>query len=447
LQPGDAGYDAARTIFNGMFDRRPALIARCLTNEDVRHIVRFASRRDLLLSVRGGGHSIAGHASCESGVMIDLSLMRDVSVDLAHRRVRVAGGATWADVDGETQRWALATPGGLVSHTGVAGLTLNGGIGWLRNKYGLSCDNLLRAEVVTADGELIEASPEHCPDLLWALRGGGGNFGVVTSFEFRLHPVGPEVAAAFPIYPLAHARDILAQWRAWLRDVPHEVSSEIVLWTMPDFAALPAAVRGQTVIIPSAVHAGAPGAGARAVAPLSKFGTPLGELSGVMPFVAVQRAFDASFPNTGELCGYWKSLYAHELTDALLDVLTELAAERSSPQTMILVQHLSGAVFEATSSAFAERRSPFLISVMGTWRERHESADHIAWVRDAWLRLAAHATSTVYLNYLGEESPEDDSLVRGAFGANYDRLVAVKTQYDPRNLFRRNQNIKPSPAQ
>ncbi|MGH8175484.1 MAG: FAD-binding oxidoreductase [Steroidobacter sp.] len=447
LQRGDEGYDAARIVFNGMFNRRPALIARCGDSTDVRRIVEFVRRRELLLSVRGGGHSIAGYSSCENGVTIDLSLMRSVSVDPAHRRVRVAGGATWADVDRETQHFGLAAPGGVVSHTGVAGLTLNGGVGWLRNKLGLSCDNLLRVELVTADGEIIEASAERSSDLFWALRGGGGNFGVVTSFEFQLHSLGPEVAAAFPMYPLAQGRDILARWRAWLREAPNEVSSEVVLWTLPTFEMLPAAARGQPVIIPSAVYAGAPEAGNRILDPLGTFDVPLGEISGTMPYVAVQAAFDASFPNTGELCGYWKSLYAPELTEPLLDVLIDLAHHRSSPETMLVVQHMGGAVHEVPSaaSAFAERSAPFLINVMGTWRNRDEGGYHIAWVRDAWRRLAAHASSTVYLNYLGEEPAEGDALVRSALGVNYERLVEVKSAYDPGNVFRLNPNIGPAP--
>ncbi len=443
LRRGDADYDAARLIFNALFDRRPALIARCSSNDDVCHAVRFAGRHDLMLSVRGGGHSIAGHSVCDDGLVVDLSAMHSVSVDAANRRAHVAGGATWAEVDRETQHFGLATPGGVVSHTGVAGLTLNGGIGWLRNRHGLSCDNLLGVEMVTAKGDIVAASSGRNADLFWALRGGGGNFGVVTAFEFALHPVGPQVAAAFPMYPLADAREILARWRAWVHDTPRDLTSEVVLWTVPDSVNFPAGVRNHAVVIPGAIYSGSAEQGAALLEPLQGFGSALGGVSGVLPYCDVQRAFDASFPPRGELCGYWKSLYAYALGDELLDALTDLAMHRSSPRTMIVVQHMGAAVSEVpvSATAFSMRSAPFLINIMGTWHNRSESARHISWVRDAWRRLAAHATTTVYLNYLGEEIADSDALIRIALGANYQRLVAVKTKYDPENRFRCNHNV------
>jgi hypothetical protein len=345
----------------------------------------------------------------------------------------VGGGALWADVDRETQRFGLATPGGVVSHTGVAGLTLGGGIGWLRNAYGLSCDNLRRVEIVTAEGDAVSASVEQNADLFWALRGGGGNFGVVTSFEFALHPVGPAVAALFPIYPLQDARAVLEQWRDWALDSPRQVSSEVVLWTAPESDAFPQAARNQPVVIASAVHAGAPDRGLAVLDPMRRFGKQIGIIGGTLPYCGVQTAFDTSFPNTGELCSYWKSLYVHQLTDALLDLLAQAAHRRTSPASMIVVQHIGGAVHDvpANGSAFAARNAPFLINLMGTWRDPQESARHIAWVKDTWQELAALGTSSVYLNYMGEELSEGDALVRGAHGANYERLARVKASTIP----------------
>jgi FAD/FMN-containing dehydrogenase len=444
LRPGEPGYDAARVIFNGMFNRRPGLIARCHGTADVMDAVAFARRHDLLISVRGGGHNVAGNAVCDGGLMVDLSPMQGVRVDRTARTVRVQGGATWADVDRETQAFGLATPGGVVSHTGVAGLTLNGGIGWLRNKYGLSCDNLVSADVVTAHGDLLTASATENPDLLWALRGGGGNFGIVTSFEFTLHPVGPMVAAAFPMYPMARASEVLRQWRDWVVSTPDALSSEVVLWTTPAVPQLPSAVHDQDVVIPSGVYAGSPDEGVQALQPMREFGRPLGEISGILPFRMVQKAFDGFFPNTGELLSYWKSIYVNTLSDAVIELIVDRSANRSSRSTMVVVQHFGDAVrrVPADATAFATREAPFIVSFMGTWRAHSESATHIAWVRNAWDRLSHHATGAVYLNYLGREEQEAESLVQAAFGPNYARLVAIKAKYDPTNVFRMNHNIR-----
>jgi FAD/FMN-containing dehydrogenase len=444
LGPGELGYDEARVIFNGMFDRRPGLIARCQGTADVMDAVAFARRHDLLISVRGGGHNVAGNAVCEGGLMIDLSRMKGVHVDRTARTVRVQGGATWADVDRETQAFGLATPGGLVSHTGVAGLTLNGGIGWLRNKYGLSCDNLISADVVTAHGDLISASADENADLLWALRGGGGNFGIVTSFEFTAHPVGPIVAASFPMYPMAWAPEVLKQWRDWVVSTPDDISSEVVLWTPPAVPQLPSAVHDQDVVIPSGVYAGSADEGLQALQPMRTFGQPLGEITGALPFRTVQQAFDGFFPNTGELLTYWKAIYLNALSDDVIDLVADLSANRSSRSTMVVVQHFGRAVREVSpdATAFATREAPFIVSFMGTWREPRENATHIAWVRDAWDRLSQHSTGAVYLNYLGHEEEEAENLVQAAFGPNYARLVEIKAKYDPANVFRMNQNIR-----
>jgi FAD/FMN-containing dehydrogenase len=442
LDRRDIGYDSARRLFNRSFDRRPALIARCRSAGDVAHGIRFAREHGLPLSVRGGGHSIAGYSVCDDGLVIDLSPMRSVAVDAIRRRARAAGGALWADVDRETQRYGLATPGGVVSHTGVAGLTLSGGIGWLRNAYGLSCDNLRSAEVVTADGECITASYTENAELFWALRGGGGNFGVVTSFEFALHAVGPAVAALFPIYPLRSARSVLRQWRDWVVATPREISSEVVLWTAPELPAFAPEVRGQPVVIPGAVYAGPADRGLVLLDPMRRFGEPMSVIGGILPYCGVQSAFDASFPS-GELYSYWKSLYVERLTEPMLDALIAAAEQRTSPQTMIVLQHFGGAVREmgANEAAFATRDAPFLVNLMGTWRDPKDSARHTLWVREVWRELAALGTTTVYLNYMGEEASAE-TLVRQALGGNYAHLAQVKRRYDPHNFFRLNPNIR-----
>ena len=448
LLPGEPDYDRARVIFNGMFDRRPALIVRCRGVADVIDAVSFARRHHLLTAVRAGGHSVAGNSTCDDGLVIDLSQMNSVTVDRNRRIARVQSGATWGDVDRETQAFGLATPGGIVSHTGVAGLTLNGGIGWLRNKYGLTCDNLVSAEVVTANGDILTSNAGENADLFWGLRGGGGNFGIVTSFEFALHPVGPLVAAVFSFYPIAAARDVMKRWREWVASAPDDASTEIVTWTAPAAASLPPAVHDQAVVIAAGVYAGEAQEGLRVLQPLRQFGKPLGEITGAIPYRIVQSAFDASLPNTGEVLAYWKSLYLDDLPDRAIEIMADRAENRSSRSTMVFVQHLGGAVrrVRQDETAFPTRDAAFVMNFMGDWRDPRETPHHIAWVREAWNRLAPHSTGAVYLNYVGQEEKDADALVRSAFGSNYDRLAQIKRRYDPTNLFRFNQNIKPALA-
>ena len=342
--------------------------------------------------------------------------------------------------------FGLATPGGIVSHTGVAGLTLNGGIGWLRNKYGLSCDNVLSAEVVVADGSVVVAAADRNEDLFWALRGGGGNFGVVTSFQFALHPVGPEVATVISFY---EGRHILKAWRQFVKDAPDEASTEVITWTAPTAPGVPPSVHGREVVIAAGVFSGDPLEGMRALQPLRQFGAPLGEIAGPIPYSTLQSAFDLSLPNTGEVVAYWKSLYLSDLSDAAIEIMADRAERRSSPSTLVFVQHLGRAVRRgpATATPISTREANFVLNLMGDWRDRSETPKHVAWVRDAWDRLAPHSTGAVYLNYLGCEDGKTDTLIRSAFGSNYDRLARVKRKYDPMNLFRLNQNIQPAPAE
>lgn len=448
LKPGGPDYDKARVVFNGMFGRRPALIARCRGVADVIHAVRFARRHHLLTAVRAGGHSVAGNSTCDDGLVIDVSQMNSVTVDRNRRIAHVQSGAVWGDVDRETQAFGLATPGGIVSHTGVAGLTLNGGIGWLRNKYGLTCDNVVSAELVTADGDVLTANAEENADLFWALRGGGGNFGIVTSFKFALHPVGPLVATVFAFYPIAATPEVLKRWREWVESAPDEASTEIVTWTAPAAASLPPAVHDQAVVIAAGVYAGDAQEGLRVLHPLRQFGEPLGEIAGAIPYRIVQGAFDASLPNTGEVLAYWKSLYLSDLTDGAIEIMADRAQNRSSQSTMVFVQHLGGAVrrVPTNATAFPTRDAAYVMNFMGDWRDRRETPQHVAWVRKAWNRLAPLSTGTVYLNYVGQEDKDAYALVRSAFGSNYDRLARIKTKYDPTNLFRLNQNIRPASA-
>jgi FAD/FMN-containing dehydrogenase len=446
MRPGDEGYDRARTLANGMFDRRPGLIARCRGTADVIDAVNFAREHGLLVAVRGGGHSVAGHSVCDDGMVIDLTEMSGVYLDRRSGTVRAQGGATWGDVDRETQAFGLATPGGIVSHTGIAGLTLNGGLGYLLNKYGLSSDNLVSADVVTAAGELLTASASENADLFWALRGGGGNFGIVVSFEFLVHPVGPIVAAAIPLYPIEEAGSILRRWRDWVASAPDEITSQAALWTMPVHPAVPEPVQGRAVVITNGVYAGAADDGERALRPLREFGTPLFDMSGALPYRMLQAAFDPFFPNTGEVMSYWKSLYVSDLDDAVVDTVAEAARNRRSPLSLIGIRHFAGAACRVRpdATAFATRDAPFVISCDANWHRADESAINIAWARTTWDRLFPHSTGATYLSFLGEEEHDADALVRAAYGPNYERLVAVKTKYDPTNMFRLNMNITPS---
>jgi FAD/FMN-containing dehydrogenase len=445
LRPGDGGYDEARTIYNGMFDRRPALIVRATGTADVIAGVNFARDNGLDLAVRGGGHNVAGNAVCEGGLMLDLSLMNGVFIDLQGKTVRAQGGATWGAVDHETQAHGLVAPGGVVSTTGIAGLTLNGGLGWSRNKYGLSCDNLISAEVVTAKGEVITASESENADLLWALRGGGGNFGVVTSFQFRLHPLGPMVAAAIPMYAVEDASAILRKWRDWVATTPDEVSTAALCWTVPVSPHMPPPVHGKSVLITAGLYSGPTEEGERVLRPLREFGQPLFDMSGVLPFTAMQSAFDPFFPPDGSVISYWKSVYADQLTDALIDVVAGIATDRASPMTLLNIPYFGGAVTRVRSADTAfSTRNKFMVSIDGNWYDKSENDSQIAWVRQAWDKVRPHSTGAVYLNFLGaEDQGTGDAMIRSAFGGNYDRLVQVKRKYDPANLFHINQNIKP----
>lgn len=442
LLPSDTGYDVARAVWNGLTDRRPALIARCSGPADVLVAVRFARERDLLVSVRGGAHNVAGNAVCDGGLMIDLSAMRGVRVDPVARTARAQGGVTWGELDHETQLYALATPGGVVSDTGIAGLTLGGGAGWLRGTFGLSCDNLRSADVVTAEARTVIAGPGGDSDLLWALRGGGGNFGVVTSFEYDLHPVGPMVMFALVNYPSERAGDVLRAFRAFMATAPDEISALGSLWRIPDEEAYPEEVRGKPAVLIAACYAGPVDEGERAVAPLRALGSPILDSSGVMPFVDVQRAFDADYPWGWYY--YWKSHYLDDLTDEVIDLTVERAFTAPSPHTNIDIWPLGQAVqrYGPEDAAFGRRDARYAVTVEANWDDRHATDRNVAWARDCWEALRPLAQGGMYPNFAGI-TQESLRVVRASYPGTFERLVAMKRRYDPDNFFRRNLNIPP----
>jgi FAD/FMN-containing dehydrogenase len=441
LLPRDGGYESARKIWNAMIDKRPAVIARCATTSDVVRGVNFARDNGLLLAVRGGGHNIAGNAMCDDGIVIDLSQMKAASVDPAARRVTIEGGATLGDLDAATQAHGLATPLGINSTTGVAGLTLGGGFGWLSRKYGMTVDNLESAEVVTAAGEVVHASATEHPDLFWALRGGGGNFGVVTRFEFRLHPVGPDVLSGLIVYPISEAKSVLQQYREFMARAPEELSVWTVLRQAPPLPFLPERVHGKEIIALALMYAGDPKQGEPLIEPLRTFGTVLGEHVGVQPYVAWQQAFDPLL--TFGARNYWKSHNFSTLNDGLFDVVIEYIGKLPSPQTEIFFGAIGGATTRPTPdfTAYAHRDAQFVMNVHCRWEDPADDKRCIAWARDYFNASAPFASGGVYVNFL---TADEGERVRFAYGPNYDRLAQVKRTYDPDNLFRMNQNIKPA---
>jgi len=444
IRPGDDQYDEARRLWNGMIDKRPAYIVRCANAADVILGINFARENHLLVAVRGGGHNVAGSAVCDDGLVIDLSAMKGIQVDPQARLAKAQGGAIWRTLDQATQRFGLATPGGVVSDTGIAGLTLGGGIGWLRRKFGLSCDNLVAMEVVTADGHLVKASATENPDLFWGLRGGGGNFGIVTTFEYRLHPVGPEVMFAFVFYHGKKAKETLQFYRDYTEAAPDEVSSFAILGTIPSTEAYPEEVRNQPYVLLAALYAGSVEEGRRVLQPLREFDTPLLDLSDPMPYVQVQALLDEDYP-AGILRYYWKSLYLGSLSDDALDRL--LASARCRPSTLSTVDiwHMGGAVsrINASESACSGRQAPYLLGVEANWEAPGEDAANLDWARTCIAAMQPFSDGSEYLNFPGLLEHGEETL-RRTFGANYERLVELKDKYDPTNLFQLNANIRPT---
>jgi FAD/FMN-containing dehydrogenase len=442
ISTSDFDYDIARAVWNGAIDRRPRLIARCIGTADVVAAVRFARDHDLEIAIRGGGHNVAGTAVCDDGIVIDLSAMRGVRIDPAARTAWVQGGALWGDVDHETQAHGLATTGGIVSHTGVAGLTLGGGVGWLMRKHGLTVDNLLTADLVTANGERLRASEDEHPDLFWAVRGGGGNFGVVTAFEFRLHSVGPTVLAGPILWDANDAREVLRFYRDFVRDAPDELGTVVRFGTAPPLAVIPEHLHWRPVVMVGTCYAGPIADGEQQLRPLRSFRTPLLDLVGPKPYVGFQSALDSTVVHGWNY--YWKSTHLPELRDDLIDVITEHAFSCSSPRSYVAMFHLKGAVSRVAEegTAFGNRQASHSMTIDGVWRPGEDfAARDIAWTRELFAALGRFREG-VYVNFLGGD--EDPDRVREAYGDSvYSRLVDVKTAYDPDNVFRYNQNIRP----
>ena len=441
VRPADADYDTVRQVWNGMVDKRPALIARCAGVADVIAAVRFGREHGLPIAVRGGGHNVAGSGVCDGGLVIDLSPMHGIRVDPERGTVRAEGGVTIGQLDHETQAFGLAVPMGVVTATGIAGLTLGGGLGWLRRRHGLSCDNLISADVVTADGQLLTADEQHNPELLWALRGGGGNFGVVTSFEYRAHPIGPQVYLAFVVHAGPDAAAALRYYRDWAVSAPDEVSSFAILWHAPELEEIPVEYHHTPIAVYLAVHCGEQDRAEQDLKPLREFGCPIADLSGTMRYLDVQAFFDADYP-AHEMRYYWKSHFLSEVPDETIATMVELNERTPSPHSTLDLWQLGGASARPgpQDTAFGDRSAPFLLGIECNWEHEADDAACIAWGREAFDRLQPYSTGAQYVNFPGLYE-DNDAMVRGTFGPNLDRLTTIKKQYDPTNLFRLGHNI------
>ena len=435
LREGEPGYDEARSIFNGMIDRKPTFIARCRGADDVVEAIRFARARGLVVSVRGGDHSTAGSAVCEGGMMIDLSPMKSLNIDAAARTARVEPGVRWKEFDEAAQAHGLATTGGTVSDTGVAGLTLGGGLGWLAGRYGLACDNVIAAEIVTADGKRLRVSADERPDLYWAIRGGGGNFGVVTAFEFRLHPVGPEVYAGIVAHPLDRAAEVMRYYRDYCSTNPDEVNTACAMMTVPDVGK---------VIVLAACHCGSIEDGERALKPLKEFGPPALDQLGPMPYLAMQTSLDPMFPRGRHY--YFKAAFVDGISDQLIELMPRQFASVPSPHTIFLLQQFGNAASRVPveATAFAHRHVRWDCVLLCGWDDPADDDEQISWARGVYEAWRPYCVDAIYSNALSAEDPEQD--IRSAYGSAYSRLAQIKARYDPDNFFRMNANIRPASA-
>jgi FAD/FMN-containing dehydrogenase len=438
---GTDGYDEARTLWNAMADRRPGLIVECANTSDVVRCVRFAREHGLLISVGGAGHNIAGNAACDDGFMISLRKMKSVQVDADGKRASVEPGVTLGELDAATQAYGLATPTGINSTTGIAGLTLGGGFGWLSRKHGLTADNLVSAEMVTAKGDVITVGAGENPDLYWGIRGGGGNFGIVTSFEFRLHPVGPEVLSGMVVYPYSEATAVLRHYRDFVKNAPDEVTVWVVMRKAPPLPFLPEEVHGTEVVILAALYAGDMAEGEKALQPLRDYGSPIADVISPHPFTGFQAAFDPLL-TPGER-NYWKSHDFLSLSDGLLDAALPYVGSLPSDSCEIFFAHMGGATSRvpADATAYRHREAQFIMNVHGRWHDAGDDEKCVAWCRDLFNATTPFATGGVYVNFMTEEEMDR---VESAYGDSYQKLVALKDRYDPENLFRFNQNVKPS---
>jgi len=430
IRPADGEYDAARRIWNASIDRRPGLIVRCTGLADVIAAVNFARDHELLVAIRGGGHNVGGRALCDGGMVIDLSRMKGIHVDAEAKRVRVQPGVLLGELDRETHIYGMAVPAGVVSRTGIAGLTLGGGVGWLVRKYGLTCDNVISFEIVTADGAVRGVSADEHPDLFWALRGGGGNFGVVTSFEFKLHPVST-VLGGMVVYPRERATELLKFFRDFTADAPDELGTYFGLINTPD---------GTPVTAFLTCYNGDLATGEKVLAPMRRAGSPLMDVIAPIPFPQMQTLLDAAVPDGSQ--NYWKSAFLKDLNDDAIGTIVQHANQATSPMTAVLVEQYGGAASRISpdATAFSQRQAQYDLGILAQWADRGDSDRHVAWARAFASAMTPHSAGGYLLNFLGEEGADT---IRAAFGANYDRLVEVKTRYDPSNFFRVNQNVEP----
>ena len=445
IRPGDVDYDEARAVWNGMIDRYPALIVRCARVDDVIASVNFARENNIRVAVRGGGHNVAGHGTLDDGLVIDLSPLKNIEVDPEARTVRAGGGVTIGELDAETQKYGLAAPMGVVSPTGIAGLTLGGGFGWLRNKYGLSSDNLIGAEVVTADGRVVKASETENADLLWGLRGGGGNFGIVTAFEYRLHPVGPEVMFTFVLHDGRgdNMKKALQFGRDFVATAPDEISTIFATGVVPPGAEIfPEEIHGLPFVLIGGMYAGPAEEGERLMQPLRDFAEPLADFSGVMPYLQAQQMFDEDYPNGMRY--YWKSLNLNSLDDEVIERIVKHARKQPSAHSTIDLWHIGGAVrhIDEQASAFNGRQTAFLLSPEANWEAPEDDEANLTWLREFIADMDEFSDGGRYLNFPGFQE-EGDEMMKKAFGPKYRRLQELKTRYDPTNFFSLNQNIKP----
>ncbi len=443
LSSDQPDYESGRLVWNKMIDRRPDLMARCTGVADVIEAVNFARENHIPVAVRGGGHSVAGYGVMDGGMVIDLSGMKAVLVDPEKKTAKVQGGATWLDVDRETQAFGLVCAGGVVSDTGVGGLTLNGGLSWMRRKLGMSIDSLIGADMVLADGSFVHVSEKENPDLFWAIRGGGGNFGIVTAFEFQLHSLGPMVMQVACFYPMKEAEKVMEFWAEFTKSAPDEITSDCIHWSIPRHPAFPESLQGQAVTALAGMYFGPAEKGQEVLQPLREVAEPLLDLSNIYPYKAVQQMFDPFLPKQTFQC-YWKCLYLNDLTPGIREKIIRRARSRPADASLISIRHLGGAIgrVPADATAFGDRSGNFLLSIDTMWEDAADDDKGIQWTRDFFSEMEGLSNGQVYFNFNADMEGKGN-LLANSYGSNYDRLVALKSKYDPDNFFRINANIKP----